>query len=251
MKPKADFEPDISPPRSIRELVIEQLDYTQRDGKTVPINSVEELLQRVYKHIEQEAIKRFKSNKLWAVRTWTYENILQDSAAKGAAATDESLLDEMVSEFAEWQLHRAGYDPLKNFRRKLELSERTSGTIKECIRVAHKLVSMYGRKSVYTSEELLEFMDDEHKHYGRNTYITRLHILKSFLDSLPGDDRGRRLKLPIAKTPAYHQKGLKQPYFIPEEIDKLIYWAVLESKPEFVLRLAIATIYGTRVGELA
>jgi len=42
VKPKADFEPDISPPRSIRELVIEQLDYTQRDGKTVPINSVEE-----------------------------------------------------------------------------------------------------------------------------------------------------------------------------------------------------------------
>ena len=101
MKTKADFEPDTSPPRSIRELVIEQLDYTQRDGKTVPINSVEELLQRVYEHIEQEAIKRFKSNKLWAVRTWAYENILQDSAAKGAAATDESLLDEMVSEFAE------------------------------------------------------------------------------------------------------------------------------------------------------
>lgn len=248
MKSRKDFELDQSPPRSFRELVIEQLDYTQRDGKTVPVESVDELLNRIYKHIEAEAIKRFKSNQLWAIRAWTYENILRDSTARQAAMTDESLLDELVSPIADWQ--KGEFDPLMNFRRALELSERTRGTIKEYMRVAHKLVGKYGKKRTYSQEELLEFLHDEHTRYSQSTYITRVRILKSFLDSLPEDETGRQPKLPLKKIPPY-PKELNQPYFTPEEVNRLVYWAVLEAKPDMVLRLAIATIYGTRVGELA
>ena len=248
MKNRTDFELDQSPPRSLRDLVIEQLDYTQQDGKTVAVESVDELLTRIYKHIEAEAIKRFKSNELWAIKAWTYENILQDATAKEAALTDENLLDEIISPLSEWQ--RGEFDPIMNFRRQLELSERTAGTIKEYMRVAHKLVGKYGKKRSYAQDELLEFLHDEHSRYSQSTYITRVRILKSFLDSLPEDDRGRRPQLPIKKIPAY-PKEFNTPCFTPEEIDKLIYWAVLESKPDIVLRLAIATIYGTRVGELA
>jgi len=248
MKTRQDFELDQSPPRSFRELVIEQLDYHQRDGKTVPVENVNELLNRIYKHIESEAIKRFKSNALWAIKAWTYENILQDATAREAAITDETLLDELVSPIRDWQ--KGEFDPILNFRRTLELSERTRGTVKEYMRLAHKLVGKYGKKRTYSQEELLEFLHDEHTRYSQGTYITRVRILKSFLDSLPEDEKGRRPKLPIKKIPPY-PKELNQPYFTPEEIERLIYWAVLEAKPDIALRLAIATIYGTRVGELA
>ena len=61
---REDLMPDQSPPASLRDLVIEQLDYIERDGKIVPVESVDELLNRLYKHIEAGAIKRFKSNEL-------------------------------------------------------------------------------------------------------------------------------------------------------------------------------------------
>lgn len=247
MKNRADFEPDTSPPASLRDLVVEQLDYIERDGKTVPIETVDELLNRLYKHIEAEAIKRFKSNELWAIKAWTYENILEDSAAKQAAITDENLLNELVSPVTDWQ--KGEFDPIANFRRKLELGERSTGYIKECMRVVTKLVSKFGKKRSYSEAELLEFIDEEHKRYKRSTYVTRVRQLKSFLDSLPEDDHGRRPQLPIKKIPPYPDE-FAQPSFTPEEIDKLIYTAVLEARPDIVLRLCIATIYGTRVGEL-
>ena len=250
MKRREDFELDKSPPRSLRELVIEQLDYTQRDGKTVPVESVDELLTRIYKHIEAEAIKRFKSNALWAIKAWTYENILRDAAAKAAACTDETLLDELVSPIADWQ--HGEFDPIRNFRRTLELSERTPGYIKECMRVAHKLVGKYGKKRTYSQEELMEFIDEEHKRYRTSTYVTRVRQLKSFLESLPEDEHGRRAKLPMRRIPSYPPiEEFDRPTFTGQEIDKLIYWCVLEAKPDIALRLCIASTYGTRVGELA
>lgn len=251
MKTRADFTLDKTPARSIKDIILEQISFTEYDGKSnnpLLVESVSELLNRVYKHIEAEAIKQYKSNQLWAVRAWAYENILQDAVAKEAATTDSSLLDELVSPIAEWQ--KTEFDPILNFRRTLELSERTPGYIKECMRVAHKLVGKYGKKQSYSQVELMEFLGEEHDRYGLSTYITRTRQLKSFLDSLPEDEYGRRPKLPIKKIPSYPDE-FNQPAFTPEEIDKLVYWATLEARPDIVLRLAIATIYGARVGELA
>jgi integrase len=249
-KTRKDFELDTTPPRSLRDLVIEQLDYTQRDGKTVAVESIDELLKRIYEHIEAEAIRRFKSNELWAIKAWTYENILQDSTAKEAAVTDESLLDEIVSPIGDWQ--KGEFDPIANLKCKLELSERRPGYIKECVRVATRVVTKYGKKRSYSEDELLGFLSEERKKYRMSSYVTRVHQLKTFLDSLPEDEKGRRPKLPIAKMPSYPPlEEFQRPYFTDEEMDKLIYRAVLDAKPDVALRLAIASIYGTRVGELA
>ena len=248
---REDLRLDDTPPRSIKDIVLEQISYTSYNGKTdnpLAVESVNELLNRIYRHIEQEAIRCFKSNELWAIKAWTYENILQDSTAKEAALTDDGLLDELVSPIGEWQ--KTEFDPITNFRQKLELSDRSAGYIKECMRVVHKLVSKYGKKKSYNEVELMEFLGEEHKRYMQSTYVTRVRQLKSFLDSLPEDDKGRRPKLPINKIPAYPDE-FNQPAFTPEEIDKLIHWAVLEARPEVVLRLAVATIYGARVGEIA
>jgi len=246
---REDLMLDTTPPRSFRQLVVEQLDYVERDGKTVPVESVEELLNRIYKHVEAEAIKRFKSNALWAIKAWTYENILQDATAKEAAITDDTLLDELVSPIADWQ--KGEFDPIRNFRRTLELSERTPGYIRECMRVAHKLVAKYGKKRTYTPQELMEFIGEEHDRYKKSTYTTRLHLLKSFLDSFPADENGNRPTLPIRKIPPYPPiEEFQRPTFTRQEIDSLIYWCVLEAKPDMALRLCVATVFGTRVGEL-
>ncbi len=250
-KTRADFELDDTPPRSIRDIVLEEISYTEYDGKTnnpLAVENVNELLNRIYKHIETEAIKRFKSNELWAVKAWVYENILQESIAKEAAMTDETLLDELVSPLADWQ--RGDFDPIRNFKTTLQLSERTEGYIKECLRVVHKLVGRYGKKRSYTREELVDFLNDEHQRYCQSTYATRVRQLKCFLDTLPEDDRGRRPQLPIKRMPPY-PKEFAQPCFTAEEIERLIYRAVHEASPDFVLRLCVASIYGTRVGELA
>ena len=250
MKTREDFELDQSPPRTLRQLVMEQLDYSQLDGKTVPVDNVNDLLNRIYKHIEAEAVRRYKSNQLWAIKAWTYENILQDAASKEAACTDETLLDELVRPIADWQ--QGEFDPIRNFRRTLELSERTPGYIRECLRVAHKVVAKYGKKRNYTPQELMEFIGEEHDRYKKSTYTTRLHVLKAFLGSFPADENGNRPILPIRKIPPYPRiEEFQRPTFTRQEIDKLIYWAVKEAKPDIALRLCIASVYGTRVGELA
>jgi integrase len=253
MKTREDFQLDTTPPRSIRDIILEQISFTEYNGKTnnpLANEGVNELLTRIYRHIEAEAIKQFKSNSLWAIKAWSYENILQDTTAKEAAMIDENLLNELVSPIVDWQ--KGEFDPIANFKRKLKLSERSAGYIKEALRVPTKLAGKYGKKRSYSEQELLEFMAEEHDKYRTTTYVTRVRILKSFLDSLPEDEYGRRPKLPLQKIPSYpHPDELHRPVFTYKEIDKLIYWAVLEARPDVVLRLAIATIYGTRVGELA
>lgn len=249
---RRDFEVDNSPPSSIREYV-EDIVWScalspGSDKALEPGQSIDDLLKQVYRHIETEALKKFKSNELWAIRAWTYENILQDSVAKAAATTDSNLLDELISPIADWQ--KQEFDPISNLRRKLTVSGRTPGYIKECLRVATKLVSKYGKNQTYTEQQLLEFMEEEQRRYAHSSYVTRSRQLKAFLDSLPEDERGRRPKLPIAKIPAYPDE-FHQPVFTNEEIDKLIYTAVMYARPDIVLRLAVATIYGTRVSEVA
>jgi integrase len=246
-------------PRSLKEIVRDELIADAQDGKSLTDESIEQLMQKVYAHIEREALKVYKSNEPWALKSWAYSHILQDEVAKQAAATDDTLLDELIAPVKDWQAER--FDPLLNFRRKLELSGKKDGYIRECMRVAVWLVTKYGKKQRYSEAELLEFLDWLDKRYEKrdpetgkkipsSSYVTKVHQLKIFLDSLPEDEHGRRQRLPIDSLPSYPDK-YNQPAFTNEEIESLIYAAVMDEKPESVLRLAIATIYGCRVGELA
>jgi integrase len=85
--------------------------------------------------------------------------------------------------------------------------------------------------------------------YSKST-IRRGRKFTTVKISLPEGDKRRRPKLPINKIPSCLDE-FTQPSFTPEEIDNLAYWDILRARPDIVLRLAIATIYGIRVGELA
>ena len=215
-------------------------------------------MKRVYQRIEAGALKTFKSNELWAIKAWTYENILTDAVSKEACLADDKLLDELVSPIEEWQVQQ--FDPLLNFRRKLEFSGRKERYITEVIRVAIMLVTKCGKKERYSEPELLEFLDYPKKRYWKkdpetkellltSSYVTKVQQLKNFLECLPEDEHGRRQKFP-AQVPSFPDK-FYQPAFTNDQIESLICAAILDEKPESVLRLAIATIYGCRVGELA
>ena len=65
MRSRADFEPDTSPPSSLRELVLGELASTtlKYQGKeyTKPeAPDIDALMQRVYSHIERKALEVYK-----------------------------------------------------------------------------------------------------------------------------------------------------------------------------------------------
>ncbi len=71
MKIKADFEPYQSPINSLRELVLEQLIYTSYDGKisnTLAVQSIDPIMQTVFRRIERQALEVYHSNEIWARR---------------------------------------------------------------------------------------------------------------------------------------------------------------------------------------
>ncbi len=262
-KTRKDYELEM--PRSIKDMLVDEFHSTnyedwEKTGRAEKISDkiINELMDRVFSRIEHEALKQYKSNEFWAVKAWCYEHILKDATAKEVAAADDTLLDELMQPMQEWQ--RGEFDPLLNFRRKLQFSGRKEVYINEVLRVAVMLVSKYGKKKRYTEIELLEFLDYLKKRYWKfdekgnqtvltSSYVTKVQQLKTFLDSLPEDERGGRQKLPMV-LPSFPDK-FHQPSFTNEEIEALCLAAVLDEKPESVLRLAIATIYGCRVGELA
>jgi len=162
----------------------------------------------------------------------------------------------MVSGLTEWQ--KTEFDPLLNMKRKLQFSGRKDGYVQSCAIVARWFVTKCGKKLRYTEAEILEFLDWLDKRYqkgdkpGRQTssYVTRVNNLKRFLECLPENEQtGRKQAIPF-EVPQYPEE-FYAPSWTPEEIDKLTYAAVMSEKPDVVLRLAIAIIYGCRLSEVA
>jgi hypothetical protein len=61
VKDRSDFELDNTRPSSIREIVIDELASTTHKGKTIPKpEKIEDLLKRVYEHIERQALEVYK-----------------------------------------------------------------------------------------------------------------------------------------------------------------------------------------------
>jgi len=197
----------------------------------------------------------FKSNEPWALKSYAYSHILGD-AGRQAVLEDESLLSDLVSEMEANQ--KTEFDPILNLKRTLRFSGRKDDYIRGCATVSAWFVAKYGKKQRYTRGEILEFLDYLDKRYtkggkpGRetSTYVTKVTQFKTFLQSLPEDETtGRKQVIPY-KPPAFPTE-FHQPAFSPEEIDRIIYAAVMDEKPDVVLRLAAATIYGCRLGEVA
>jgi len=157
------------------------------------------------------------------------------------------LLEQAIIEIVEsWQASQ--FDPLQHFRSWLKVQERSQSYIDACLTLAGQFVARNGRKRKYSESEILSFMAELQDRYSNNgkvsaTYTTQLIRLKSFLRSLGQD-------LPIRKIPAYPDT-FHQPTLSKEQVEALIYAAVLNEKPDMTLRLLISTIYACRVGELS
>ena len=100
MKTRQEFEPDLTPPRSIREIVEQELTYTEYNGKTdnpLVNESIDDLLKRVYQHIERQALQTYRSNDIWALRRWALENILKEEIVNEATvAIADGLLQPLI-----------------------------------------------------------------------------------------------------------------------------------------------------------
>ena len=258
MKNRDDFELEpATTPKTIKEIVLDELysDTAHKEGKTYPKpESIDELLQRVYRRIEQGALEAYKSNELWAIKAYCYDTILTDAVAKEACLTDEALLEELASPVQEWQAEN--FDPLLNFKHKMEASEYSPGYISICMNVAREFVLRYGKKQRYSEPEILDFLNNlRNRCYNEttktynSTYPTKVYQLKVFLDSLPEDKFGRKQKMPLKRFPKYPSEYY-EPTFTQEELESMAAAAIIDEKPQSILRLLLAQIYGLRLGEL-
>jgi len=262
MKTRTDFEPDLSLPTSIRDMVIGQISYGTYDGKTsnpFEKESLDDLMKKVFAHIESESLRLYRSNEPWAIREYVIQHIFHQPVA-----SEDNL--RIASEFSkpveQWQ--QDNFDPIQNFRLRLEVAGRKRGYIREVLTTAKWFVADYGRKQRYTESEILQFLRKLSMRYTKkdeqgnvilegvnnSTYVTRCTQFKQFLSSLPEDDNsGRKQRIPF-ELPTFPSE-FNQPVFSNQDIESIIYTALIDEKPEVTLRILLGTVYGARVGEIA
>lgn len=263
-KTPEDFKLDT--PSSLREFLVGQLEDVNQErlhrGKPAERYDdagIADLMRRLYAHIEQESLKEYNSNEPWAIKNWVVNNIL------GKPIVDEEsfgVAEGYAEPVTRWQ--NESTDPIQNFRVKLEASRKKPGYIREVMRPAIWFVADNGRKERYTEREILQFIrklalrydkrDDHGKVVKRgqdtSTYVTKMAQFKVFLQSLPEDEvTGRKQTIPF-DLPSMPD-SFEQPTFSNDEVADIIYTAIMEAKPEIVLRMVLATVYGCRCGEIA
>ena len=249
MKDRTDFELDTAPARSIRDIIIEQIAYTERDGKTnnpLQVQNLDELMQAVFARIEQQALKIYKSNEIWALRKWCLEHILTDQIVDEVAV---KIADGLINPVVSWQ-EQQEFDPIQFFKHRLTNTLRLSeGTVRVYMQTAAKFVAMVGRKKSYSDDEVMQYLDWAGGHFkSKSSYVCECQRLLQFLRNLPGADRKRDLPIPMPRMP----DRFNQPMFTDDDVETLA-WAsvILKLKPNMVVRLVVASIYGGRKSELA
>jgi len=247
MKTKKDFMPDTALPQSIREIVEQEISYTSYNDKTdnpLVRESMDELLQRVYAHIERQAIDVYKSNEPWALKAWAYSNILQDVIASEAT---EPMAEALINPIIEFQ--NQSFNPLAHFKKRL--MRKSPRTIEAYMQCAARFVLKEGKKERYSDEDIEDFQIHATQRYKNdNSYYQEMRRLLQFLRSLPDKFRDRELPLGMPKAPK--KNTLYRPIASLEEIEILIWTCVIYDVPaDMVVRLLCATVYGRRRSELA
>ena len=249
MKTREDFKLDTTPPRSIRDIVLEEISFTSHDGKTdnpLLIQNIDELMQAVFARIEQQALQIYKSNEIWALRRWCLEHVLKDEIVNEAAC---KIADGIVSPIVDWQ-HDQTFDPIQYYRRRLTTTLGLSeGTIRVYMQTAAKFIAMIGRKASYSDNDAMQYLDWAGGHFkSKSSYVCECQRLLQFLRNLPNADRRRELPIRMPKMP----DTFNQPMWSDSEIETLAWACVLDKvKPNMVIRIIVASIYGGRKSELA
>ena len=237
-------------PTSIREIVLDELysDNAHKEGLTYPKpESIEDLLAKVYAHIERQALEVFKSNEPWALRRWALENILKEEVVSEATV---DIADGLISPILDWQKEQP-LDPIAYYNHRLTHTlRRKPETIRAYMVTASRFVGKFGRKRHYSDEEVMEYLDwaGEHFKNKQSSYVHECQRLLQFLRNLPGANRQRQLPIPMPQMP----DEFNQPMLTDEEVEKAGWACVLDRiRPNMVVRIAVASLYGGRKGELS
>jgi len=244
-----DFE--LEPPVSLRNFIEDQmrdsLDYDLKRGKKVePITDevIDELMPRVFRWIEKQALEVFKTNEPWALKAWAFSNILKDTVS---SEVNQTMVEELMSPVVEWQ-DKQPFDPIGYFLKRIKRKSRR--TRESYMQTASRFVAREGRKRHYTNEDVEDFQTYAMSRYpNQNSYYQECRRLLQFLRGLPGADKQRELPLGMPDTPK--KKDMWRPTASLEEIETLIWACVLDPIPAYmVMRLLCASVYGRRRGEL-
>jgi len=250
---------ELTQPRTLKELVIEELHSANCDnyqqGKPVERldeESVKELLDRIYEHIEKQALEVYHTTAPWALKAWAYSNILKDVIA---SEDSDGMVSELMSPVFDWQAGQ-DFDPIAHLADILDIEGKSHRTREAYMQTATRFVVRSGKKRNYSDEEILEYLKWARKKYPAdkegNEITSSFHHecrrLLQFLRRLPGADKRR--DLPVQIPPLLEE--CYQPTLSDKEVETLI-WAtvVLDIEPDMVVRLLASSIYGARLSELA
>ncbi len=246
MKTRKDFELDQAPPRTIKDIIVEELSYAELGSKTsnpLQFQSLDDLMQAVFARIEQQALATYHSNEIWALRQWVLGNILKDEIVNEATV---KIADGIIDPVRSWQ-EQQPFDPIEYFNQ--QLVRKSPSTQKAYLLTATRFVGMIGRKKYYDDEDVLKYVRWMDKHYDdNNSYAQECIKLAQFLRRLPNADRHRQLPIDIPKVP---KKKKYVHAFSLDELETLCWASVICNIPyNMTLRLIASTIYGRRCQEL-
>lgn len=245
---REDFRFDL--PTTLREVVEDELEDQRYDDflhkkevKPITPDSIDDLMQKIYQKIETEALATYHSNEPWALRQSALSNILKDEVVN---ETVNEMAHGLISPVIEWQ-SRQTFDPIDYLLKRLQVERKSNATVHGYKCTAARFVSRVGRKSHYSDEDIMSYLTWATEHFkNSNSYYQECQRLMQFLRRLPGD-KGRELPIPMPKAPV----EFNQPTFSNEDVEKLIWACVLDNiKPNMVVRLCVASVFGARRGEL-
>ncbi|MFC1892461.1 hypothetical protein ACFLYR_00255 [Chloroflexota bacterium] len=245
MKTREDFMPDRSPPDSLREMVLD-LQLGPDESDLVTYTDMDQLMAKVYQKIESEALQVYHSNEIWALRQWCLNNILRDEVVTEATV---QIADGLINPILEWQKEQP-FDSLAHYQHRLTHTlRRRPDTVRAYMITAARFVGKFRRKAHYSDDEVLEYLDWAGEHFtNQMSYVCECQRLLQFLRNLPGENRNRQLPIPMPQMP----DKFNQPMWSDEEIEKIAWDCVLRKiRPDMVVRIVVASIFGGRIGELS
>jgi len=236
-------------PASLKDIVRDELiacgqeDFRRhKEVKPITDESVEGLMQKVYAHIEKEALAVYHSAEPWALRQWALGNILKEEIVNEVTA---EIAHELISPVISWQSEQE-FDPIKHFID--QIHDLNPLTIKNYLVTAARFVGFIGRKRYYSDEDITNYLKYARKRFENdNTYHQEGIKLLQFLRNLGDENR----KLPGTKK-RHLRIRTKYAYSVTQQDMETVALACLIDHVRFdmVLRLVCSTIYGRRAGEL-
>jgi hypothetical protein len=265
MKTRDDFKPDLD--FNLKDWVQDALLAESVDKREPPQftdESIDQLMKQVYEKIEREALTTYHSNEPWALRQWALGNIMRDEIANEAS---NEIAHNLISPVLEWQQQQP-FDPISKFHEKLVADGKSKHSIKEYMVSVAKFAARKGRKRTYPREDIIEHFAwlREHgytkktkiketgevyfteKKYTQATLRREYVVLQEFFRFI--EDRSD-WKMPISRVKVPTADELNQPILTHDQVEDLIVSTVIEKLPiNWIVRLAVSTLYGARVSEL-